>query len=88
MLSLVMSTSYLTSQQSLQLLHTFCPHVSEQETNRAGSLLHMAAVDPLDYWQDILPRLEASVQDDAHDLARIVGKLDLGNPTNRHAPDL
>lgn len=85
MLVLVMSTSYLTAKQSQKLLQTFCPAVSEQETNRAGTLLHMAAVDPLDYWRDLLPLLEKSVQSDMHELARTVGVLDLGNPTNRHA---
>ena len=88
MLVLVTSTSYLTSDQSRQLLHTFRPTISEQETNRAGTLLHMVALDPLDYWRDILPGLEASVQSDMHELIRTAGILDLGNPTNRHGPCL
>jgi hypothetical protein len=85
MLMLVMRTSYLTSQQSRQLLNTFCPAISEKETNRAGTLLHMATLDPLDYWQDVLPVLEPSVQSDIHELVRTVGIMDLANPTNRHA---
>jgi hypothetical protein len=85
MLVLVMSSGYLNSRQSLQLLSTFCPSISEKETNRAGTLLHMAAVDPLDYWQDVLPVLESSVQSETYELARIAGRLDIANPTNRHA---
>ena len=88
MLVLVMSTGYLTSEQSRQLLRTFCPAVSEQEANRAATLLHMGALDPLDYWQDLLPTLEASVRSDVHELARTAGVLDLGNPTNRHGTPL
>lgn len=85
MLVMVLSTSYLTSQQSYKLLNTFRPAVSEQEAKRAGILLHMAALDPLDYWQDVLPVLEATVQRDVHELARTAGKLNLANATNRHA---
>jgi hypothetical protein len=82
MLALVASTSYVTTGQAQQLLRTFNPKVSQQEADRAGMLLHMAAIDPLDYWPDVLPHLEPSVQAHMLGLARTSGVLDLANPTN------
>lgn len=83
MLMLVCSTSYVTTAQARRLLATFCPKVSQQELNRAAMLLHTALPDPLDYWPDLLPLQEPSVQADMLELARTAGVLDLGNPTNR-----